>query len=136
MSMRMPAAPLVLAMLALPHAAAAQPGCDPDGTQVEMNACAQDELAAADAELNAVYRQVMELHKDEAVSVDRLRAAQRLWIQLRDADLEARFPLAVGQDPRMVYGTIYPLEYASEKAELTRARTQYLRTFLPAGAGR
>ena len=96
-----------------------------------MNACAQDELEAADAELNAVYRQIMHHRKDEPVFLQKFRAAQRLWVQLRDADLEAQFPLVDGEDPRFTYGSIYPLEYASAQTGLTRARTQYLRTHLP-----
>ena len=55
--------------------------------------------------------------------------ARMAW--LRDADLEAQFPLVDGEDPRFTYGSIYPLEYASAQTELTRARTQYLRTHLP-----
>ncbi|PJJ97250.1 hypothetical protein CO641_09575 [Lysobacteraceae bacterium NML91-0213] len=126
---------LVLTACVLPPAVAS-PVCDPDGTQLEMNACAQDELEAADAELNAVYRQIMQHRKDEPVFLQKFRAAQRLWVQLRDADLEAQFPLADGEDLRLAYGSIHPLEYASAKTEITRARAQYLRTHLPDRSGR
>lgn len=135
MRMLAPATLLVLTMVVLPSVAAS-PACNPDGSQPEMNACAQDELELADAELNAVYLQVLEHSKHEPVFLQKFRAAQRLWIQLRDADLEAQFPLADGENPRLAYGSIYPLEYASAKAELTRARTQYLRTHLPDDSGR
>lgn len=107
---------------------AGQLPCNPAGSQVELNACAAEELAAADAELNATWREVLARQGDDAVALDRLKAAQRLWIQLRDADLEARFPLAEGQNPRVQYGSMYPMSFASAKAELTRARTHYLRT--------
>ncbi len=107
--------------------AMAAPACNPDGSQLEMNQCAADALEAADAELNTVYRQVLAANAGNPVALERLRAAQRLWIQLRDADLAAQFPLAEGQDPRRVYGSIYPLEFASETAKLTRQRSSYLR---------
>ncbi|MCD9028174.1 DUF1311 domain-containing protein [Luteimonas sp. BDR2-5] len=120
--------PLLLSLcLVAAMPAMAAPVCNPDGSQLELNQCAAEELAEADAELNTVYRQVVASRNGDPVALDRLRAAQRLWIQLRDADLAAQFPLAEGQDPRLAYGSIYPLEFAAEKAELTRQRSAYLR---------
>ena len=107
------------------------PACNPDGSQSEMNQCAFDDLRKADAELNAAYRQALASMKDDAIARERLQAAQRLWIQLRDADLAAQFPLAEGQNAQLEYGSIYPLEYASAKTELTRQRTAYLRGQFP-----
>ncbi|MCD7099343.1 lysozyme inhibitor LprI family protein [Stenotrophomonas sp. MMGLT7] len=109
---------------------AARPTCNQDGSQAELNACAADELAAADAELNAVWRDVLAGAGDDALARERLRTAQRLWLQLRDADLAAQFPLAEGQDPRVQYGSMYPMSFALAKAELTRERTAYLRARL------
>ncbi|AWV06599.1 lysozyme inhibitor LprI family protein [Marilutibacter maris] len=119
---------LAIALLALPGLAAAQqPVCDPAGSQQEMNACAFDALAEDDAELNRVYRQVLASRPDDALFAQKLRDAQRLWIQLRDADLDALFPVADGVDPRIEYGSIYPLERAEAKTRMTRERTRYLR---------
>ncbi len=106
---------------------AGQLPCNPEGSQVELNACAADELAAADDELNATWRDIIKRLGDDAIAVARLKAAQRLWIQLRDADMEAQFPLADDQDPRVQYGSMYPMSFAHAKAELTRQRTRYLR---------
>ncbi|WP_237055042.1 lysozyme inhibitor LprI family protein [Marilutibacter chinensis] len=117
----------ILVLAALSGAVAAQPACNPDGTQQEMNACAFDEYAAADAELNRVYRAVLASRAGDAVFAERLRAAQRLWIRLRDADLDAEFPIAEGEDPRIEYGSIYPLERAAAMTRMTRERTRYLR---------
>ena len=63
----------------------------------------------------------------DAIAVARLKTAQRLWIQLRDADMQSLFPLAEGQDPRVQYGSMYPMSFAYAKAELTRQRTRHLR---------
>jgi uncharacterized protein YecT (DUF1311 family) len=122
---------LLLAFVA-PPAMAQQAGCDPEGSQAEMNECASADLAVADAELNDTYARIVASIKrqpaeDASVALERLKTAQRLWIQLRDADLAAQFPLAEGQSPRVQYGSIYPLEHAGAKAELTRQRTAYLR---------
>ncbi|REN19267.1 DUF1311 domain-containing protein, partial [Mycobacterium tuberculosis] len=48
-------------------------------------------------------------------------------IQLRDADLEARYPVGEDENPRFLYGSMYPMLYSSAKAALTTARTAYLR---------
>ena len=116
--------------VAAAHDVAGRTACNPEGSQLELNACAADELAQADAELNAVWREVLS-KADSTVARDKLKAAQRLWMQLRDADLAAQFPLAPGQDPRVEYGSMYPMSFASTKAGLTRQRTAWLRaTFL------
>ncbi|PJK07006.1 hypothetical protein CO612_01090 [Lysobacteraceae bacterium NML71-0210] len=109
----------------------ALPRCNPNGNQLEMNACARDEFRTADAELNRIYREIRQRYSNQPLKLERLRDAQRLWIQLRDADLAAQFPVAHGEDPRVEYGSMYPLEYAGAKAAITRARSQWLRdTFL------
>ncbi|KQY51084.1 lysozyme inhibitor LprI family protein [Lysobacter sp. Root494] len=105
----------------------AAPDCGSKNTQSEMNACAAQEFRAADAELNEIYHAILKQHASDALFLKKLKASQRLWIQLRDADLEARFPLAPGQSAQVEYGSIYPLEYAIAKTELTRERTRYLR---------
>ena len=101
--------------------------CDPGGSQLELNACADQDFKKADAELNAVYRQVVARLAGEPVALAKMKAAQRLWIQLRDADLEARYPVGEDENPRFLYGSMYPMLYAGAKAALTTTRTAYLR---------
>ena len=107
---------------------AGQLACNPQGSQVQLNACAADELAAADAQLNVLYQQVMAALADAPLARQNLRAAQRHWIAQRDADLLALFPLAQGQDPRAEYGSMYPMRHALAKAAMTRARSAWLHT--------
>jgi uncharacterized protein YecT (DUF1311 family) len=128
---------LLLALLPL-AASAASPGkaCDNARTQLEINECAAQEASAADAELNAVYRQVMQQLQGQSVAVEKLRAAQRLWIPLRDADIAARYPVGKDENPRVLYGSMYPMLYSAAKADLTRQRTQWLRaTFIDRAEG-
>ena len=117
---------LLLSLMA-PASAFAAEDCADTSTQTGMNDCAGAELARADAELNSVYREAAGRLKGNAVALSTLRAAQRLWIQLRDADLSARYPVAAESDPRVEYGSMYPMLYAQARTELTRARTAYLR---------
>jgi uncharacterized protein YecT (DUF1311 family) len=118
----------LLLALSLPAMAAQEIVCNPDGNQLELNQCAADELSAADADLNAVYRQIMTSLAARPGAQTSLRASQRLWIQLRDANLDALFPLEDGEEPRVMYGSMYPMSHASAKAELTRARSSWLRS--------
>jgi uncharacterized protein YecT (DUF1311 family) len=92
-----------------------------------MNECANEGFETADAALNAVYRQVVGKLADAPVALAKLKAAQRLWVQLRDADLEAQYPVGKDEDPRMLYGSMYPMLYIGAKAALTETRTAYLR---------
>ena len=118
---------VLIALLALPATPLARPVCNPDGAQAELNACAAEKLALADADLNRVYRAVLERLADDGLATQRLRNAQRLWIQLRDADIQARYPVPDGGDARMLHGSIYPLLVLTAKAEATRARSAWLR---------
>jgi len=46
----------------------------------------------------------------------KIRAAERAWTAYRDAYLAAAFPLA---DKQTVYGSIYPMEAAELRAQVT-----------------
>lgn len=123
---------LVLALVCTTaRAAGSEPdrslSCNPGGNQLQLNACAADALADADAQLNAVYRQILSALPDGSAARRTLRDAQRLWIVQRDADLQAAFPLEAGEQARVMYGSMYPMLHAQAKAELTRARTRWLR---------
>lgn len=102
--------------------------CNPEGTQTELNACADLGFRKADAELNSVYRQVLAKLSGQPVALARLKDAQRLWVQLRDADLEARYPVGKDENPRVLYGSMYPMLYLHAKTSLTETRTAYLRS--------
>ena len=130
--------PLLLLALLPVAASAATPdkACSDSRTQLDLNECAAQEAESADAELNAVYRQVMQKLQGQSVAIDKLRAAQRLWIPLRDADIAARYPVGKDENPRVLYGSMYPMLYSANKAELTRQRTRWLRaTFLDRAEG-
>jgi len=122
---------LFLLCAALPFAAnAQQPDCKAPGTQVEIDACAGADFGKADAELNSVWKSIQAKYKDQPQLLEKLKASQRLWLQFRDAELEALYPLAKGQDGRVQYGSMYPTCYTGAKAKLTRQRTEQLKVWL------
>lgn len=118
---------LAVLLCAAAPAFAQDVACNPGGNQLELNACADQEFKKADAELNAVYRQIVTRLAGEPVALAKVKAAQRLWVQLRDADLEARYPVGADENPRFLYGSMYPMLYSGAKAALTTTRTAYLR---------
>lgn len=105
-------------------------------TQLELNQRAGSGLKTADAELNRVYREIRRQYRDQPRFLETLKLAQRAWIKFRDAELEALFPPTADGDPRISYGSIYPMCFAEAKERLTRERTAELRQWLdPAPEG-
>jgi uncharacterized protein YecT (DUF1311 family) len=88
--------------------------CSRAMAQQELNACAYQDWEAADAELNAVYRQVVAIYRemDESMppeygsAYETLRDGQRAWVTFRDKGCEAEgFAFRGGSaEPLLVYG--------------------------------
>jgi len=123
---------LAIALIPFSAVAIAEDGfkCRAEGNQMELNACAADEYAAADKEMNTVYRQILKEYADEPLFLGKLKIAQRLWVQLRDAETEARFPVGSNENPRDVWGSAMPMDVDTYRAELTRQRTKQLRVWI------
>ncbi len=96
-------------------------------TTPEINVCAANNLADADRELNAVYRQVLARNADDKDFLRKFRAAQRAWLAFRNAEIAARYP---DPNPQAAYGSSYPACATGLKEQLTRSRTAQLRMWL------
>jgi uncharacterized protein YecT (DUF1311 family) len=112
--------------------------CENPQAQQEMNYCAAEDFRRADAELNTVYRTAITnaqaADRDYAGLADggggpsdggpgeeaTLRAAQRAWIALRDANCRLESFEARG-------GSMQPMIDAGCRATMTRARIAELR---------
>jgi len=108
--------------------------CNLSGTQIELNACAKDDFAQADKELNDAYRAVVKMFADDKLFISRLKLAQKSWIQYRDADLDAYFACS-DPDIRICFGSMFPLSYFSRKTAFTRERTNHLNQIIKHGRG-
>lgn len=121
----------VCACLLLPVAALAQKpeaDCfDKAITQLDVNDCAGEQLAVADAELNRVYKAILEKYKKDALFIEKLRAAQRAWLTYRDAEIEAKYPHA--KEDRY-YGSSLGMCDPLYRAQLTQERVRKLREWL------
>ena len=112
----------LLAALAAPTAAQDRPlDCDGAITQQAMNACAAEAYRAADAELNRVYRAVLQAAGDR--HAERVRNAQRAWLAFRDAHCAVEAGTVEG-------GSMEPMVRDHCLADATRQRTDELRGYL------
>jgi uncharacterized protein YecT (DUF1311 family) len=131
---------LSVALLAAAAVRAEEPPAEPTfeevcaegdtGIQPAMNECERRKLEQAELEMATVLAQIGEAYADEKLFLDKLLVAQQRWADWRDAELEAKFPLAEGEDPARVYGSIFPMVWSQHQAELTRQRTIQLRVWL------
>lgn len=108
--------------------------CNPDGAQIELNACARNEFEKADKELNQTYNAVLKKEAADLLFIAKFRQAQKAWILFRDADLDAWFACP-DANVKVCWGSMYPMSYQSRKAELTRERTRHLKRLLKEGRG-
>jgi uncharacterized protein YecT (DUF1311 family) len=93
-------------------------------TQAEMNEEANKNYKKADKELNTVYNAVLREYKTDTAFIKNFKKAQRLWVQFRDAQMDAKYP-----HPNE-YGSIFPTCYYTELQELTNERTKQIRIWL------
>jgi uncharacterized protein YecT (DUF1311 family) len=96
-------------------------------SQSEMNVCTADQYAKADAELNAVYKQLMAKYKSDVEFVAKLRLAQESWLKFRDADLTCFY---YQKDKATAYGSVYPTCRSRALTHLTVERTNELKQML------
>ncbi len=99
--------------------AAAQGLCTDAITQTELNLCSAKEYEAADAELNAAWRELRATAKRRGM-FESVLSAQRAWIVFRDAHCKAVAAPYAG-------GSIVPLIVNRCLADLTETRTAQLR---------
>lgn len=116
-----------LAILAAPAATAAT-DCSNAGTQADMNACAAKAAAAADAELNGVYKEIETRLYDEPDPRKLLIAAEKAWVSFRDAECAFRTSATVD-------GSIHPTMVSMCLEDLTKARTEQLKVYLKCEEG-
>ena len=124
---RVTALALAAVLFLLPGTTRSQePDCANAADQATLNACADASLKKADAELNALYRQITGRLDPEGRA--HLVAAQRAWIAFRDA--ECKFAASAVEG-----GSAYPMVHADCLASLTEARIADFKAYLACGEG-
>ena len=92
-------------------------------SQTAMNKAYSD-FNRADAELNVVYQKILKSYSRETIFIKKFRNAQRLWIQLRDAELAAKYP------NRGTYGSVAPMCESIYLETLTKDRIKFLNIWI------
>ena len=101
------------------HMNSADAPCRNVAATIAIENCFDKAYKAADSGLNQTYSQISKvLHPDD---LERLKVAQRLWLQFRDATCTAESDLYSG-------GTASAPAYSACLEELTRQRTADLKT--------
>ena len=92
-------------------------------TQNEMNSCASEEVARANAQLNRAYRTLVSKAESQPEALAKIKAAESAWITYRNAYIVAMYP---AKDKQAEYGSIYPMEADFLRAKLTRQQIEAL----------
>jgi uncharacterized protein YecT (DUF1311 family) len=100
--------------------------------QAEMNACASDEAARVETELNRVYQKLLSQVASQPEATTKIKAAERAWIAYRDAYMDAMYP---AKNKQAEYGSIYPMEADLLRAKLTQRQVTALKELLQQYSG-
>ena len=95
-------------------------------TQAELNEKARKDFLKADKELNIVYNKILKEYKTDTIFIKNLKIAQKLWLKLRDAELQAKYP----DVQHRMYGSVLPMCGSMYLQELTEERIKRLKIWL------
>jgi uncharacterized protein YecT (DUF1311 family) len=93
-------------------------------SQTALNMKEYSSYQKADKELNVVYQKILKSYADQPLFIKKLKIAQRLWVQLRDAELAAKYPESG------TYGSAGPMCESVYLESLTRDRIAFLNVWV------
>ena len=94
-------------------------------TQTEMNDKAAGDFQKADKELNVIYQKVLKEYAADTAFIGYFKAAQKIWVQFRDAEMKAMYP-----EWAYLHSNVFPMCWNNYQAELTTERTRKLKRWL------
>ena len=94
-------------------------------TQMQMNDSTKKEFLKADKELNQVYQQILKDYSTDTLFLKNLKAAQRIWVEFRDAEMKMKYPLKENE-----YYSMQPVCWYSYMQDLTETRIATLKQWL------
>jgi uncharacterized protein YecT (DUF1311 family) len=96
-------------------------------TQMEMNACASNELARVEAQMDDVYNTLLSKTESQPEALAKIKAAQKAWLVYRDAYIAAMYP---AKNKQAEYGSMYPMKVSLLRARLTQKQVAALKELL------
>jgi uncharacterized protein YecT (DUF1311 family) len=100
-------------------------------TQLEDNNKENNAYLKANKEMITVYNKVLKEYKAETEFIKNFKKAQRIWLQLRDAEVKSKYP----DKKTGSYGSIHPMCVSTYLKELTEERTKKLQVWLDGREG-
>lgn len=94
-------------------------------TQAEMNEMAHKSFQQADKELNKTYQQILKDYSTDTLFIKNLKAAQKIWVQFRDAEMKMKYPLYEKE-----FFSMKTVCWYSYMQQLTEARTITLKEWI------
>lgn len=95
-------------------------------SQSELSRTSMQSLQKADKDLNSIYQKILTNYKSDAPFIKNLKAAQKVWIQFRDAEVKMKYP---DRGPGY-YGSSLPMCKADYQAALTLDRINTLKQWI------
>lgn len=96
-------------------------------TQPAMSQDACRGYQQLDAEMNKVYKRILNEYRVKPVFIQKFKTAQRSWLRFRDSHLNSLYP---EQNKTREYGTVYSMCQCAVLEELTKQRTEQLQKWI------
>jgi uncharacterized protein YecT (DUF1311 family) len=62
-----------------------------------MNACASDELARLEAQMDELYNTLLSKTESQPLALGKIKAAQKVWLVYREAYIAAMYPAKINK---------------------------------------
>jgi uncharacterized protein YecT (DUF1311 family) len=95
-------------------------------TQLQMNTAACNEMTNADANLNQVYKKVLAKYKDDELFTNKFIAAQKKWMEFRDAYVDSMYI----PENRDSYGSVFSMCQCNFLEKIINDRVKQLQVWL------
>jgi uncharacterized protein YecT (DUF1311 family) len=92
-----------------------------------MNACASNELARVEAQMDDVYNTLPSKTADQPEALAKIKAAQKARLVYRDACIAAMYP---AKNKQAEYGSVSPMKVSLLGAKLTQKQLAALKELL------
>ena len=95
-------------------------------TQSELNEREHKKYVEVDRELNSTYQKILKEYKSYTIFIKHLKAAQKLWVQFRNAEMKMKYP----ERETGYYGSVQPMCWSIYLTQLTTERINVLKQWL------
>lgn len=85
-----------------------------------------DELNHANDSLQRIYEHFLQEYAKDPEFTKWLTTSQKVWLELRDANMHMRFPHKDDEDANLWYGSVFPSCYNLILTNLTNSRITFL----------